>query len=539
VQPVPVGVVGELYVAGAGLARGYLNQPGLTAQRFLADPFGPPGQRMHRTGDLVRWRDDGQLEFLGRADDQIKIRGYRIEPGEIQAVLARHPNISHSAVIAHGNHCDDKRLVAYVVPTPHTALSAGTVREYLRQHLPQYMVPAVVMMQNLPLTVHGKLDRTLLPAPTPTPITSRPPKTIQEQILTELVAEVLNIPTVGTNDDFFDLGGHSLLATRLIARIRNTFSIELPLRTLFEAPTVAGLAARLDMDNPGDAFEVILPLRTQGRGVPLFCIHPGGGISWSYCGLIKYLGPDHPVYGVQARSLARPEPLPASLEEMAADYTEQICKVQPAGPYCLLGWSVGGIVAHAVATGLQQRGEQVALLALLDSYPACGRLSHEDVPALDERDILLAMLDDDAKSLNSDPLTFAKAIEPLLHPGSVLTSFEEYHISAVTKILANNSPLARDVTPSRFQGDLLHFTSTLDRPEDTPTPDAWRPYVDGTIETYDIVSRHDRMTQSGPLAQIGPILAAKLHEITHRLLTGSTQPWTTPSTTLTAPTSRW
>jgi amino acid adenylation domain-containing protein/non-ribosomal peptide synthase protein (TIGR01720 family) len=540
-QLVPVGVVGELYVAGAGLARGYLGRPGVTAERFVADLFGRLGGRMYRTGDLVRRRPDGELEFVGRVDDQVKIRGFRIELGEIEAALAAYPAVAQAAVVARRDRSDVKRLAAYVVPAMNSVVSVDLLRKFLRERLPEYMMPAtVVVVEKLPLTVNGKLDRDALPAPEfGSAGTGRAPRTLQEQLLAELFAEVLDVTKVGVDDDFFDLGGHSLSATRLVARIRATFGVELELRTLFEAPTVGGLAARLDMDDPGDAFEVILPLRTQGRGVPLFCLHPGGGVSWSYCGLIKYLGPDRPVYGVQARSLARPEPLPTSIEQMAADYADQICKVQPAGPYCLLGWSVGGIVAHAVATELQQRGEQVALLALLDSYPACGGLSHEDVPAPDEREILLAMLDDDAKNLNGEPLTFAKAMEILRNQGSVLTSFEEYHISAVAKVLANNSHIAIDFTPSRFQGDLLFFTSTLDRPEDTPTPDAWRPYVDGTIEIYDIASRHDRMTQSGPLAQIGPILAAKLHEITHHPLTGSTEPWTTPSTTPTAPISRW
>jgi len=409
-----------------------------------------------------------------------------------------------------------------------SALISG-LREFARERLPEYMVPAaVVVLDALPLTPNGKLDRNALPAPEfGSAKDGRAARTPQEQLLAELFAEVLGLASVGIDDDFFDLGGHSLLANRLIARIHATFGVELGLRTLFETPTPAGVATRLHVDDPRDAFEIILPLRPRGRRSPLFCIHPGGGISWSYCGLIKHLGPDYPIYGVQARSLARPEPRPTSVEQMAADYADHIHMIQPTGPYCLLGWSYGGIAAHAVATELQRRGKQVALLAVLDTYPVCGQLSHEDVPELDEREMLIGMLDAldyDVQSLEGEPLTFAKAVEIFRRSHeSVWANFEKYHLSAAAKILANNFHIMVDYTPGRFHGDLLLFTSTIHeptvyqpktpQPEDAPTPEAWKPYVDGTIETHAIVSRHDRMMQSGALSQIGPILAAKLEEI--------------------------
>ena len=261
-EPVPVGVAGELYLAGAGLARGYLARPGLTSERFVANPFGPAGSRMYRTGDLARWRDDGVLDFLGRADDQVKIRGFRIELGEVETLLARHPTVAQTAVVVREDRPDHKQLVGYVVPAAEQDADPTTLRQHLASSLPDYMVPAaIVVLTALPLTPNGKLDRRALPAPDFTPNDIKAPRTPQETALAELFAELLGLERVGIDDNFFELGGHSLLATRLISRIRSTLGSELAIRTLFEAPSVASLAARIDVENDIDSnLPVMLPL---------------------------------------------------------------------------------------------------------------------------------------------------------------------------------------------------------------------------------------------------------------------------------------
>lgn len=369
--PVPIGAPGELYIGGAGVARGYLNQPELTAEKFLPDPFrSEPGARLFKTGDMARHRRDGVLEFLGRADQQIKVRGFRVEPGEIEAVLARHPVVRESVVDLREHTPGDHRLIAYVVAKPGYALDPQDLRAFMRQTLPDFMVPAgFVPLAELPMTANGKIDRRELR--TPDVMVVRPqemvlPRNPVERRLAELFAGVLGLDQVSIHDSFFDLGGHSLLAVRLIYEIERAYDVHLPLAALFAAPTIAGLASLVAHGKP--AASPLVLLRDGGEEWPLFCIHPAGGQVRSYLPLTTLLSPAQPIYGIQSRVLTGLDQEHESIASMADDYASLINDRQPTGPVRLLGHSLGGVVSVAVAALLEQLGRTVQFVALLDAY---------------------------------------------------------------------------------------------------------------------------------------------------------------------------
>ncbi|WP_156673265.1 non-ribosomal peptide synthetase, partial [Mycobacterium sp. E3251] len=487
-RPVPAGVVGELYVAGTGVAAGYVGRAGLTGSRFVACPFGEPGARMYRTGDLVLWGDDGQLVYVGRADEQVKIRGYRIELGEVQAALARLDGVQQAVVIAREDRPGDKRLVGYVTGTADPA----EARTALAGRLPGYMVPtAVVGLDALPLTPNGKLDTRALPAPEYTDGGYRAPSNATEEILAGSFAQVLGVERVGVDDSFFDLGGDSISAMRLIATINTNLVVDLAVRTLFDAPTVRTLSQRLGTDTT--TTQDVVPIQTlkRGAGTPLFCIHPAGGVSWPYQVLGSYL--DCPIIGIQQTRQGE-ETEPRSIREMAENYADRLQEIHPSGPYNLLGWSFGGVIAHEVAVELQRRGCAIGRLILLDAQPtmngaAGGVVPHGDGPG-----------------------------EPRLPEGSR----SERLVDLLAENLRKNIDRYRTHRPGVFDGDITIFSAAGDGGDRGAfLSQSWRPLVSGEILTYSVDCAHDDMLTHDSVGLYGQrlrhllVLAERRLELAH------------------------
>ena len=373
-NPAPMAVPGELYLGGDGLARGYLNRPDLTAEKFVTPPW-KPGARLYKTGDVVRYLPDGNIEFVGRKDHQVKIRGFRIELGEIEAALAEHPFVSECVVDVATSDFGDKRLIAYFVSRVVDDAHAGDLRDFLRHRLPEYMLPATfVRLDHLPMSPNGKIDRRALPVPEASQAAAssnyEPPCDELELKLTKIWEKILPVRPIGVNDNFFELGGHSLLAVRMFSLIEKSFGRNLPLATLFEAPTIRSLAQAMRDESWWPAWSSLVVLQGGGTQRPFFCIHAAGGNVLEYYDLARHLGPDQPFYGLQAKGLDGKEEPHTSIHDMAAHYLKEMREVQPEGPYFIGGRSSGGTIAFEMACQLKAAGEEVALLALLDTYPA-------------------------------------------------------------------------------------------------------------------------------------------------------------------------
>ncbi|MGW6269146.1 non-ribosomal peptide synthetase [Streptomyces sp. NPDC055060] len=502
-RPVPRGVPGELYVAGAGVARGYEGRPELTAERFVACPFDPvdggPAGRMYRTGDLVRWDSNGQLEYLQRTDRQVRIRGFRVEPGEIEQVLAAHPGVARAAAVVRENQDGGRRIVSYVMPGPDVEHGDAGVQallaelaDYLREHLPRPMVPAALMpLPEIPLTADGAIDRAALPSEDPGAAGGRTPRNSHEERMCALFCELLGLESVGIDDDFFELGGHSLLATRLSARIRGEFDIEMPLRTIIKYPTVAELAALLlvasseDLDDP---FAVVLPLNPDpGTGkLPLWFLHGGGGLGWAFFSFVLH-AQDRPAYALQSRGWNGVEKLAGSVEEMVEDYVDEMVRVQPEGPFHLIGWSYGGTVVQAVAEAIDRRGREIAFVAILDSQPGGGyfRDLHTGRTVSDYREELVEHFSEYFGDIEN----------------------QQQLVDTMAGILANNAAIMMDFESPVYRGDVLFFNATL---EENSYAHLWRPYILGSIEVHDVRAVHHELHMPGPVAEIMDVINRKL-----------------------------
>ncbi|WP_422506065.1 amino acid adenylation domain-containing protein [Stenotrophomonas sp. GZD-301] len=511
-RPLPPGVAGELYLGGVQLARGYLGRDDLTAERFLDDPF-LPGERIYRTGDLARWREDGAVEYLGRTDNQIKLRGLRIELGDIQSALCSAPGVERAEVLLREDRVGERRLVAYVSGT---TVDATTLRAHVAGLLPDYMLPAaVVQVAQWPVTANGKLDRAALPAPVDPDSAGRPPRTPTEQALADLFAQVLQRgEAIGIDTDFFALGGDSLRAVHLLLAIQARWHCDLGLGAVFAAPTVAGLAARIDAPpqgvDHGLAPMIRLASGTAARA-PLFVVHPAGGIAWNYRDLARSLDPPRDVYGLQSPALDPAQALPASIEALAAAYAARVQAQAPEGPVHLLGWSVGGILAQAMAVALQAQGRAVGVLALLDAYPSdCWRAEPEPDPVAALRALLaIAGHDPDAHP----ELDSRERILAFLRRGdSALGNLPDVVLDGVVRAVTGTNQLIRAHHHTRYDGPLLHVRAGLDHAHRPHLQSAlWAPHA-AVVEAVELPFLHAELTGRDAVAQLAPALSARLQQ---------------------------
>ena len=417
-QPVPIGVPGELFVGGVGLARGYRAQPHLTAERFVPHPFSTePGARLYRTGDLARYSADGTLEFIGRNDTQVKLRGHRIELDEIKARLLEHEGVRAVELLVQGDGAA-RQLVAYLTLTAPDAVGAEALRQHLKKHLPAYMVPsAFVILEAFPLTPNGKVDRKALPPPEDSRRDAADgfiaPRGDTQQRLAALFEELLGTGPIGAQDNFFDLGGHSLLAVRLVARIRERFGKTLPLATLFQGPTLEQLAQALEDDASARPWSPLVTLQAGSDGPPLFCVPGAGGNVLYFRDLTRLLGPTRSIHGFQARGLDGRAPPHASVEEMAECYVEALQQVRPHGPYHLLGHSFGSWVAFEMAQRLRAKGEEVAFLGILNTPVPRNQEVPAEAPRFDDADWMASVASTAGRVYGVDLAVSAESLRPL------------------------------------------------------------------------------------------------------------------------------
>jgi yersiniabactin nonribosomal peptide synthetase len=457
-EPCPVWVMGELYIGGIGLARGYWRDEEKTRSRFITHPR--TGERLYRTGDLGRYLPGGDIEFMGRADFQVKIQGYRIELGEIETHLEKHPSVQSAVVNAVGERRGSKRLVGYVVCRPEVeSLDSTSLRDFLRQKLPEYMVPSsFIQLEALPLSSNGKVDRKALSSAEQVSAHKErafvAPRDETELQLARLWEELLNVSPIGIKDSFFDLGGHSFAAVRLTGMIQRTFQRSLSLHTLMQGPTIEQLAQAL-RQSASASWSSLMRLQSEGPGAPFFCVHAVGGSAVAYRELALHLGQERPFYGLQARGVDTDEAPLTDIPEMARRYIETMREVQPRGPYHLGGWSFGGLVAFEMASQLTAAGEEVATLVLLDSQaPApvkSGEVDDVETLFLFARDIGLPVSAEALRPLTPDA-RLAHVRERAVSAGLLPGNAEEPYLRRLLGVYTAHLGAARRYTPRPYGG---------------------------------------------------------------------------------------
>jgi amino acid adenylation domain-containing protein len=523
-QVVPVGIAGELFVGGEGLAREYLHSPVLTAARFVPDPFsGVAGARLYRTGDLVRWRADGEMEFLGRVDEQVKLRGFRIELGEIESVLCEHAGVQEAVVVMREDVAGQRELVGYLVGHGGVTVTSSELRQYLKERLPDYMVPSwLVWLAELPLTANGKLDRRALPAPdrqgfSETTLIS--PRNTLELKLLQCWEQVLGFGPISVKDNFFELGGHSLLAARMVAMAEKSLGRDIPLALLFQSPTVESLARTLQQQSEPASWQTLVELQPGESRQPLFLVHPVGGNVLCYAHLVRHLGPSQAVYAFQAQGLDGETAPHEQIETMATQYLEAMLEVQPEGPYFLGGWSMGGTVAFEMAQQLRLRGEQVAMLVLLDSYVPVSRArdSQDDLMLLKSFALDLGLtLDrlnvplDNLRTMGQDEL-LACLLEHATAAEIVDSTFGVKEFQRLFQVFKSNNR-ANDSYQPRTYPDRVQLFIASNNPASVADEQtsSWSELAD--VETHVIPGNHYTILQNPNVEKLAEALTACLRE---------------------------
>jgi thioesterase domain-containing protein/acyl carrier protein len=502
-RPVPPGVAGELYLGGAQVTRGYLGRAALTATRFVADPDG--GGRLYRTGDLARWLPAGELEFLGRVDAQVKVRGHRIELGEVEVVLAAHPDVTRAVVAARQD-----RLVGYV--TTVDGVAPDDLVRYLAARLPGSMIPAAfVVLDQVPRTPNGKVDRAALPdADFSTATAGTRPHSRTESRLCAIVARVLGLGSVGVADDFFALGAHSLLLVRLAAAIRRDLGVDLPVAELFTASTVAQLARRIAGDlPPGDPLAPVITLHAGAGLPPLFCLPPASGLVWQFAGLKRHLPADIPLFGLQSPRLSRTDDLPATMADLAAEFATRVAQLAPAGPIRLLGWSFGGALAHLLADTLVATGRDVTFVGMLDSRID---LPESTPGAWDGPEAIAALLTELGYEVPADrTVTVSDAVAFVRDSGGGLGALTAAQIARVVENYVDSDRMMAGARYGRLAADVLFVDATVAEPGHSGrASDGWHGHVAGRLRTVDLACGHSELLDPHVLEQLGPLIAREL-----------------------------
>jgi amino acid adenylation domain-containing protein len=521
----PQGIPAELVIGGDGLARGYLNSPELTAEKFIPDPFKrEAGARLYKTGDVARLLFDGGIEFLGRKDYQVKIRGFRIELGEIEAALSKHAAVRETVVLAREDARGDKRLIAYFIPDNGTEVTNSELRSFVKARVPDYMVPyAFVPLERLPLTQNGKVDRNALPAiegyATDTNQVYLAPRDALELELSRIWEEVLCVERVGVRDNFFSLGGHSLLAVRLMNRVENLAGKPLPVSLLFQEATVEHLAGLVRQQSELE-FSPLVQIQKGNRQPPFFCVHPAGGNVLCYASLAHHLGTEQTFYGLQARGLDRTQAPHTDIAEMATYYINALKQAQPHGPYFLGGWSIGGIVAFEMTQQLLSEGEPVALLALIDTVAPT---HYDGLEQLDEVGLILNFAQDLGISLEGLNIPWevladldvdaqwSYLLQQALAAGVVPPDFGPAHLRSLFNVFKANCDAVKRYVPRSSAGRVILLqaekqagASRLER------ADEWRRWVGSELEVNVVPGNHFTMVREPDVKMLAESLRGHL-----------------------------